>query len=104
MITREKVIIALIIFLTITPAAFSQVPPDNGSTGKIKVHFLYGSKPGKQYKASERKWFGGKLGGHVGIEMDDDKVLNFVKQGKVHWFSRKNEKRSRYVIHSTQQF
>lgn len=52
----------------------------------------------------ERKWFGGMLGGHVGIGVDDDKVLNFVKSGKVHWFSQKRNRHSRYRLHSPEEF
>ena len=44
----------------------------------LKVHFLYGSKPLKRDKNTEQKWFGGILGGHVGIEVKEDKVLNFL--------------------------
>ena len=70
----------------------------------LKVHFLYGSKPLKKYKDTERKWFGGMLGGHVGIEGDSDKIVNFLKKGKLHWFAKKNNKHSRYAVHTEKQF
>jgi hypothetical protein len=70
----------------------------------IKVHFLYGSKPGKGYKNIERKWFGGRLGGHVGVEADSDQVLNFMKRGKVHWFASARNKNSRFTVHSVNAF
>jgi hypothetical protein len=44
----------------------------------LKVHFLYGSKPKKRYQDSEPKWFGGILGGHVGIEGDTNEVVIFM--------------------------
>jgi hypothetical protein len=46
------------------------------------VQFLYGSKPFKKYKATEKKWFGGILGGHVGIEGDSGKFYSFEIKGK----------------------
>jgi hypothetical protein len=89
----------LLLLLTIF-AAFSLSAQEH----VINVHFLYGSKPGKGFREIERKWFGGMLGGHVGIEIENDKVLNFVKSGKVHWFSHRKNKRSRYRIHSNDNF
>jgi hypothetical protein len=62
----------------------------------LKVHFLYGSKPLKKYKATEQKWFGGVLGGHAGIECNRDKVLSFSPSGKFHLFSKKNNRHSAY--------
>jgi hypothetical protein len=70
----------------------------------LKVHFLYGSKPGKEYRETEPKWFGGMLGGHVGIEGDSGKVLSFLPSGKFHWFAKKKDKHSTYAIHSTGEF
>ena len=70
----------------------------------MKVHFLYGSKPLKKYKDTEQKWFGGILGGHVGIEGDSDKVVNFLRNGKFHWFAKHNNKHSTYAEHSGRDF
>jgi hypothetical protein len=70
----------------------------------IFVHFLYGSKPSKQHKETEGKWFGGRLGGHVGIETGNDSVLNFTRQGKLHLFSSARHRNSRYVINTTNDF
>jgi hypothetical protein len=74
------------------------------SADSIKVHFLYGSKPKGQFKNMERKWFGGKLGGHVGIETDPDTILNFVPVGKLHVFAKQDEMHGRFVIHSLRTF
>lgn len=73
-------------------------------TTYLKVHFLYGSKPLKKYKDTEQKWFGGILGGHVGIEGDFDKVVNFLPSGKFNWFAKKNNKHSIYAAHSINNF
>ncbi len=70
----------------------------------IKVHFLYGSRPFKKYKDTELKWFGGVLGGHVGIESDSNKILNFLPSGKFHWFAKKDDKHSTYAEHSIDNF
>jgi hypothetical protein len=69
----------------------------------IKVHFLYGSKPLKQYKSTEKKWFGGILGGHTGIEGDSGKAFSFELKGKQHLFSKK-KKNSIYKIASLNEF
>lgn len=63
----------------------------------IKVHFLYGSKPSQKFKGEEKKWFGGVLGGHVGIEGDSGLVLNFVSGGKCHLFSEKTNRTSSFT-------
>jgi hypothetical protein len=75
----------------------------------LKVHFLYGSKPLKQYKHVEEKWFGGILGGHAGIERDNGKILNFLpigqfNSGRLHLFAHKNNKRSAYLEHTYNPF
>jgi hypothetical protein len=70
----------------------------------IKVHFLYGSKPLKSYKKTEPSWFGGILGGHVGIESDSNKILNFVPDGKFHLIPSNTKRHSRYTIDSVNKF
>ncbi len=70
----------------------------------LKIHFLYGSKPMKKYKSSETKWFGGKLGGHAGIESDSDQILSFSPSGKFHWIAKDNDRHSKYTIKSEKQF
>lgn len=39
------------------------------------------------------------LGGHVGIEGDSGRIVNFVPKGKFHVFAR-NTRHSRYAVHS----
>ena len=90
------------LFLGFEPSGFEPAIANDSIT--IKVHFLYGSKPAKQYKDSEPKWFGGKLGGHVGIEVDSNRILNFIPQGEFHWFEKKKDLHSTYVIHDPYAF
>jgi hypothetical protein len=74
------------------------------SQDTLKVHFLYGSKPKRDYKDTEKKWFGGVLGGHVGIEGDSGKILNFLTNDNFHVFSNKNNRHSKYLIHEPRNF
>ncbi|MGC4101200.1 hypothetical protein [Ferruginibacter sp.] len=56
----------------------------------IAVHFLYGSKPAKGYKGTEKKWFGGIKGGHVTIETGDS-IIGFQPGGNCHVFGKKEK-------------
>lgn len=49
-------------------------------TSYIKIHFKYGSKPGKEYKKTESKYFGGIHGGHVTVEIGDS-IYGFSPAG-----------------------
>ncbi|MBX7224984.1 MAG: hypothetical protein K1X55_03075 [Chitinophagales bacterium] len=82
----------------------SSFPAFSQDSTFLKVHFLYGSKPLKKYKETEPKWFGGILGGHVGIEGDSNKIVNFLPNGKVHFIAKKKDKHSTYAIHSEENF
>lgn len=55
----------------------------------IKVQFIYGSRPLKAHKQTEQKWFGGMLGGHVGIEDQSDVFYSFEIHGKNKIIGRK---------------
>lgn len=92
---RQLILVLLLIF---SRQAYSQ------DTAYLKVHFLYGSKPVKKFKESERKWFGGILGGHVGLETEPDQIVNFMRGGEFHWIAKDNNRHSRYTIHSFQRF
>ncbi len=70
----------------------------------LKVHFLYGSKPVREHRDTENKWFGGILGGHVGIEADSDQIVSFFRGGDFHVIAKKNNPQSRYVTHSYDRF
>lgn len=89
----------IILFLCILPfLAHSQ------DTFCLKVHFLYGSKPVRKYKETEPKWFGGILGGHVGIEGDSDKIVSFRPSGSFHVFAKKKNNHSAYGTDSASSF
>jgi hypothetical protein len=62
----------------------------------IKVHFLYGSKHKKEFKPLEKRWFGGMLGGHVGIEYAPGLVIDFVPSGSFHVISHSGNMHSRF--------
>ncbi len=62
----------------------------------IKVHFLYGSKPKQEFKNVEKPWFGGMLGGHVGIEYASGLVIDFVPSGRFHVISHRKHRHSRF--------
>jgi hypothetical protein len=65
----------------------------------IQLHFLYGSKPAKGYKAVESKHFGGLKGGHVNIEVNG-RVLDFLP-GKCPLFpNNKKPSGGYYINHS----
>ncbi len=85
--------IVFILFCFISFLAKSQ------DTTYLKVHFLYGSKPLKAFKDSEKKWFGGILGGHVGVEKDSNEIVNFVPRGELHWVNNEDEKHSAFVTY-----
>lgn len=70
----------------------------------IKVHFLMGSKPKKEFKNTETNWFGGKLGGHVGIEFDSNQVIHFLPNGNLHKIAKKHKKNSVFSIDQTNDF
>lgn len=75
-----------------------------GDTTFLKVHFLYGSRPLKAYKDSGQKWFGGILGGHVGIEGDSDRIINFLPSGSFHVFKKENNRHSTFAAHNENSF
>ena len=70
----------------------------------IPVHFLYGSRPAPQYNFMEQSWFGGIKGGHVGIGIDSNKVLNFGHKSSFHIVSNRHNKHSHYFITSKRGF
>ena len=44
------------------------------------------------------------MGGHVGIEGDSNKIVNFLPSGEFHWFAKKNNRHSRYAVHAADNF
>jgi hypothetical protein len=57
---------------------------------KFSIHFLYGSRPRKEYRDTEEKVRGGLLGGHIWLQ-PDDYVYGFepLDKCKVHFFPKK---------------
>lgn len=94
-------VFSLVLFLLVIPTGVlsageklledtsNYVKYTQSDTCYLKVHFLYGSRPGLKYKKTEKKWFGGILGGHVGVEGDSNVILNFCPKGKFHIFQHK---------------
>lgn len=72
----------------------------HSQTDTITVVFIYGSKP---ITESESEWFGGKLGGHVGLQLNKDSVFHFNPGGKVSAFQKKNLP-GNWVMSSSEQF
>jgi hypothetical protein len=66
-----------IILLLIQFSFFTWCFANDSSIHFIRLNFLYGSKPAKEYKGIEPKKFGGIKGGHVNIAAGD-KVLDFM--------------------------
>lgn len=66
----------------------------------ITVHVVYGSKP---LVNKTEKWFGGKLGGHIGLEVAPGKVVHFNPGGKFRICGRKSEP-GRYVTSKVSDF
>jgi hypothetical protein len=95
----------VLLLLLVSGLINAQPSPElNPEMTTIKVHFLYGSRPLKKFKDSEKKWFGGILGGHVGIEGDSGRILNFRSQGNFHVFRHKKNRHSRYDEHQFNAF
>ena len=90
--------------LLVVMLLFFHLSQAKDSTVYLKVHFLYGSKPKKQFKNYEGKWFGGKLGGHVGVEGDSGKILNFCPDGSFHIFAHPRSRHSHFLVHDPQDF
>lgn len=94
-----------ILLLTLTSTLSSaSTDPELRDTVYLKVHFLYGSKPLKAYKDTEPKWFGGILGGHVGIEGDSNQILDFGPREKFHVFAQKGKRNSYFGLKSHESF
>lgn len=94
----------MIFFACLSTFVSAQQNSGESEQNYIRVHFLYGSRPHKDYKESEAKWFGGVLGGHVGIEGDSNRILNFRPQGNFHVFASEKHRHSRFDEHNFNSF
>lgn len=77
-----KTFLLILLSAFLFPAAFAQ------DSLFVTVHVIYGSKP----KApGETEWFGGKWGGHVGLEIAPDRVIHFNPGGPFKVLRRKSD-------------
>jgi hypothetical protein len=81
--------------------SFSQV---NAQMDTLHVRFLYGSKPKPEFRKKQKPWFGGMLGGHVGLRYNDTSFLSFFYEGKVHIFQNKKRPNGKYAFQSDREF
>lgn len=79
----------------------SNITYANSDSVEIRVHFLHGSKPKREFRKTEDRWFGGILGGHAGVEYEPNKIINFLPRARFHIFNKKNIINSRFAIHDT---
>lgn len=77
----------VLIAILLTAKVYAQSDTVANDSVKIKVHFLYGSKPKKKHKETEKPWFGGIHGGHVSIEAGGY-VVGFEPFGSLHIVSK----------------
>lgn len=79
------------IFIIALTVLFHEVTFAQNSSS-VKVYFLYGSKPARDSRNTESKYFGGIHGGHVSIGIDSS-VVGFGPYNGFHIFAhRKNLK------------
>jgi len=101
---KVRIMFFKITITTIILVFTNALQPYAQSRDTLHVHFLYGSKPKKEYRSTANKWFGGKLGGHVGVQLNHDQIIHFVPQGQFHYFNRKKRRNSKFSAASPQQF
>lgn len=97
-----KKCIYVLIAILLTVKVDAQLDTVANDSVKIKVHFLYGSKPKKKYKETEKPWFGGIHGGHVSIEAGGN-VVGFEPFGSLHIVS-KSKLHSEFVSEPLQEW
>lgn len=69
-------------------------------TDTLVVEIIYGSKP---ITKDERHWFGGKPGGHIGLQIGHDSIMHFIPGGRV-VATNLNSDIGNYLISSRQSF
>lgn len=65
--------------------------PQADSMTSIRVHFLYGSKPKREFKETEVKYFGGLHGGHVSIQSGDMDYGFEPTVSRIHIFPKRHK-------------
>lgn len=94
----------LILLFILFVSSFSYSQQSEPLTDTLAVRFLYGSKPKPAHKREQKKWFGGMLGGHVGIQYDSTRYLSFFYEGRVHIFQHKKKPSGKYELQSNSEF
>ena len=64
----------------------------------LKLHFVYGSKPKRAYKSTEKKIFGGIHGGHVYTEAGNEIFSFGLDNGQWHVIAKKKKIVGKYAI------
>jgi hypothetical protein len=95
----KKVLVLLLLFFSLGEDVFP-----SGDTVFVRAHFLCGSKPKKKFRKKEPRWFGGILGGHAGIEIAPNYIIDFGPRGAFHIFSHRNKRHSGFSRHDTLNF
>ena len=90
-----------LLILVLCSQTFTALAQDSTT---FKVLFLYGSKPKKEFKDVEYEWFGGILGGHEGIQLDSNTVIDFVPSGRFHKIAHTTDFSSDFVTHDPENF
>ena len=93
-----KIFYCIVLSLVLPGPIYSQ------ETTFIKVQFIYGSKPLKEFRQVEKKWFGGIKGGHAGIEKDNDQFLSFEGNDKFHPIDHVRKRHCRYKLLPAKEF
>lgn len=83
---KHTLIVAILLLCSTTLFGQNDSTPEYKDS--IKVHFIYGSRPKASY--DEYKWFGGKHGGHVGIEIEKGKIFDFMPRGEFHYIHQED--------------
>jgi len=95
----------LILFISLLILSFpSQSQEISGFPDTLHVRFLYGSKPKPEHKREQKRWFGGTLGGHVGIQYDSKRYLSFFFEGRAHIFQHSKRKNGQYDLQTDSAF
>ena len=96
----KSIVSILVLFAFVSTAAQG----NETDTLYIRVHFLHGSKPKRAYRYEEDRWFGGVLGGHAGVEIENNVIFNFTPKARFHLFAKRQIINSRYTTHDTTSF
>lgn len=95
----KKVLVLLLVLFLVGNDVFP-----SGDTLYVRAHFLCGSKPKRKFRNEEPRWFGGILGGHAGIEIAPNYIIDFGPRGGFHIFSHRKKRNSGFSRNDTLSF